>query len=515
MTTILLTGVPKVGKTDLVEITKQLSQEYYEEPVSSISLSELYFQGANRLFNTPRESVHNIDLSHQLALRAYTISEASYLLNQESSGHIIIDAPVSMFQRGGIHDSIFDADQINKLHRASGGIDYVVTVIDDPLKLVEKLHKPYPQDPNQILDWIASDVSISRILASSCNIQNGQRMPTRHLVVPRGHSDETMVKLLNDSHPTVCYFGFPITHIKINSTDPESVKEEKSGYKRMITDFRERLQEYSVMIVPMEIQDSRVTDEKEAANTVHRDLHWFVRGSDLMLAYFPTDVESKGVFEEMRQANKLGKTVILIHPNDRYRREVFGFRPTLHYETDVEFFNALENCRDPQYNNRPEAILRKLLDSYQNIPRYAHLRNYSVAADITDEQGRHLLVRIADGRNFAGHWMLPAGKREGNEKLETSHEALSREVWEETGLRSTRISADYSIYPVDYGSSPYVRIFRVLNHEGKVRADNHVKKPEIAKADFFTPQDILSGKFPLLEATRTYFQDLYAAKKAA
>lgn len=51
----------------------------------------------------------------------------------------------------------------------------------------------------------------------------------------------------------------------------------------------------------------------------------------------------------------------------------------------------------------------------------------SVAAVITDDEGRTLLIRRAD----TGEWQIPGGVLE---RGETIHDGLRREVLEETGL---------------------------------------------------------------------------------
>ena len=54
-----------------------------------------------------------------------------------------------------------------------------------------------------------------------------------------------------------------------------------------------------------------------------------------------------------------------------------------------------------------------------------------VAAVITDPRGRILLARRGDGRDLAGLWEFPGGKREPGE---TSEAALIRELQEELGI---------------------------------------------------------------------------------
>ena len=80
MTTILLTGIPGSKKTDLVQITHALSDEYYEKNVGTLSFGRIVAEEAFRIFRTDAARIFELDFSHQRALRSYAIAKASYEL---------------------------------------------------------------------------------------------------------------------------------------------------------------------------------------------------------------------------------------------------------------------------------------------------------------------------------------------------------------------------------------------------------------------------------------------------
>lgn len=591
MATILVTGIPRIGKSDLIDASRDCSEQYYERPVQIISLGELVAEQAHRLWGTAEPRVPSLDYSYQQALRSQAIARAAFELqsvhahrqqrlleerirsleaerhqlfqdlkhvadnwqrdtpleqplrailssktateeererillnlNQATDVHIIIDTPMTMYlfrgsdDKNTIPDIIFTQEDISRLHRAKT-LDYVVTVIDDAYHVAERFkHSPYPENPSTILDWIAIEVNATRsVMPFKTERKQGRRLqivPRRHLVVPREHSEETLAKLLNDEQPPIVYLAGPITHLKINDADTPEIRQKKEEARNAMAAFRDKLQEYAVVVTPMEMADGRITD-KDIANTVFRDIHWFVENADATIAYFPTALHSTGTMEELRATLRFGKHAILIRPVGAGERqgEAFGVRPTLHFGCAEDFFAALHQSRQQPYHQDPRYnILRQMLDPHQDVPRYAHLRPYAVAIDI-QQDGKHLLGLQAQGKGYAGNWMMIAGKKERiSGVLETDVEALRREAWQEIGIHLLGVKPGYRLFPVDYAKGgskiQYVRVYQATSIEGKVREDNVVKHPEIERVDWFTPQQIASMD-NVVPATKRYFQEL-------
>ncbi len=526
MVTILLTGIPGVGKSALIENAQAQSAEFYERDVTNISLGSLVAREANGLWQTPPERIQYVDDTLQAALRSYAISEAALQLERIKSPdqHIIIDTPLTlMIREGAVPVNTFDATHIAKLNR-SRTIDYIITVIDNPETVAERLKESlYPRTNDDLLRWMAHEVSLAKsVLGSSQGFNTSQR--TRHLVIPNEYSEETLTKLLNDPEPPICYFAFPITALHEKSDDSPETKEKKRVAREAISEFLSRLQEYCVVKVPIKIADLGATTPIEIENTVHRDKSWFVRNADFTLAFFPGEYQSTGVSEELRESIRLGKPTIVIHPQAS-STDVFGIKTPLRYASAEEFFEAVAKSR-----TTPESrydVLRRLLDPDNDLPRYAHLRDFSVAADffkLEERAGKkdylHLLGLRAKGIPGEHHWTLITGKRESDSQTgrkEKGTRALLREASEEAGIVFFEPEGGrYRIYKTDFGYVPYFRVYPVLFTPGMGKpTENYLSDPaekkEIERLEWFTAEDV--GKMEkVLPGTRRYFDDVMVGK---
>lgn len=516
MGTILLTGIPRVGKSELIEVTNKLSREFYEKPVHPVSLGKIVGEMANDLWNTPPERLPFLGYELQEALRKAAIFKAiNELRIIPKEDHVVIDTPLSMFVQEGsgrIPDAIFTQHDIERLHDART-IDHTISLIEAPHIMADRLRDtPYPTDEKCILDWTSIEAALTKRNSPYTN-------PPRTIIIPRKHSDETLAKLLQDPTGPVCYFAGPITGMNKGAMDA-------------IEAFKSEMQEYSCVITPLVMTDTQVNDPQAKAHTVYRDIHWFVRYADMTIAYYPQDVDSAGTTAEMYATARLGKPVILIRPTKP--NKVFSPAITLHFETKEKFFEAIATSRvNPRYQQ-----LQCFLDPHQDTPRYAHLRNFSVAADVlayakdlhsidpkikekySDEIQLHLIGKRAQGRPMQNYWTLITGKRDVNKKtgfMETGTEALQGEIWQEAGLAHFAEALDpatYRLYRADFGDIPYFRVYpiRWVPEFGKPTPDNVTKYPEISEICWETPEEILK-RTPIFGGTSRYFQDVIKNRK--
>lgn len=339
MTSILLTGIPGIGKSQIVGEAQELAFAAYANSVAAISLGQLVGDEAYRLWRTPGGERANLDYALQQTLRSYAIAEASHRLQAVRADHVLVETPLSLYLRGTVPNVTFSPEQIGELHRAAGGFRYVVTLIDDEEVLAGKLEgTPYPADPDCILDWVGLEVEASHLLTPP--YAETLHAP-RNLVIPTAAAAENLVKLLADPDPPIGYLGFPMTHLKSAESDTPAERSGKDDARRRIAAFQDAWSACSVVICPLQASDLRISERKTRDNIVYRDKHWFARHADYMLAFFPQDVLSLGVVDEMKYVASTGKPVILVHPNKRYLEEAFGIHPTLYARNEEELFEEL------------------------------------------------------------------------------------------------------------------------------------------------------------------------------
>ena len=75
------------------------------------------------------------------------------------------------------------------------------------------------------------------------------------------------------------------------------------------------------------------------------------------------------------------------------------------------------------------------------------VERFVVGAFITDGEGQVLLLQRSEGQHFGNFWEIPSGEVEEGESW---HDALVREVREETGLEAVKIGA--FVNSLDYRS---------------------------------------------------------------
>lgn len=369
MTTILLNGTPKTGKSGLALRTTELMDKHFGETVHTVSIGDLITEEAKRCGFGGKLSY--IESYIQEGLRQAAFEKTKNILvkiKHEKDVHTIIETPLSMFYKNGtITDAIFSQWQIQQFHNILP-IDYMVTLIESPSEVVKNLEGTAildtgstSQNINTVLDWTANEVNLAKVMRPYQLDESGEiNYESKHLIIPRPGSDTSLAKLLIDDNPLVAYLAGPITRLKPGPGDSKAILEEKKQARKKMIWFQNELQKYVVLIAPLILADNEMS-EKGKNYTIERDILWFITiSADMVIGHFPSEkYDSTGTKEELRHTGRIGKPNVLIHPSTS--NEVFGFKPLYHHKSAEEFLDALPKTNDPNY---------KRLINNNGLPRY-------------------------------------------------------------------------------------------------------------------------------------------------
>ena len=369
MTTILLTGNPHVGKSAIADITQREMTKHYNKSVDIISVGALVEKIAQEYI--PKGELQFMEIWLQEPYRREAIRRASIQLKNSEADHQIIEMPLSMYYRQGkVLNAIFDQFDIQQLHH-SRQIDFMITLLGDPKTAADNYKdSPFPTDIPTILDWSSCEVNNAKIIMPyDLDNTNGfqREYSPQRLVMPRPFSDLSLVKLLADPDPVIIYLAGPITKLYPNKDDSPDIIAQKEADIVKKAELRDRLQQYAIILVPLELQDL-ITDPKAVEYTVIRDLEWFITlSADMTVAHYPGIYTSDGTFVEETHTGKVGKPLIKVHPG--YDEQVFSpkLRKPL-FINEASFFDSLNDINegDPNY-------LTRMLTPDFSAPRYAHL----------------------------------------------------------------------------------------------------------------------------------------------
>jgi hypothetical protein len=247
--------------------------------------------------------------------------------------------------------------------------DRIVTLIDAEWKIQGRLEKHYGKHALQviahqkhlgierILDWLASEVSVSEDWAEWCSHLTKKKV--RHIVlgvkVPSPTQRTRYIRDVDNLTKLVTQPQVPVFYASYSMT----VAEEKT--RRMINELIWRLRRYGVVIDPASIEigeEIRPADKDVVyAYTVCRDLRWDVQKVDIVVAFHPYTKApplSTGMMDELGHARAFRKERYLVLPEglgSPFTKD--NYVPAKHvFKEADDFFSYIEKERKPSLESR-------------------------------------------------------------------------------------------------------------------------------------------------------------------
>ena len=121
------------------------------------------------------------------------------------------------------------------------------------------------------------------------------------------------------------------------------------------------------------------------------------------------------------------------------------------------------------------------------------------ACALINEQGKVLINKRPEGKDYAGYWEFPGGKVEENE---TPEEAIIRELKEEINID---VSAA-CLAPLSFTEKNYEKYYVVVLLYICRKWEGHMKPMESQELEWIFPTDI--ADFKVLPADKSFFATL-------
>ncbi|MFT4305022.1 MAG: AAA family ATPase [Candidatus Woesearchaeota archaeon] len=362
MANIILSGIPSVGKSKILEDLRNFSKSI---DFNVYSLGDMMTQLTKNTLNLEKNKFVLLDQNIQKAIREGAINQIILNMNQYNSKNNIIESAMTLMDSYGIQQIVINSEQLRKINE-SFPIDYFVNIYGSPEKILNQFKNSYfPNSKQDILQWQTIEASTAENLRP-----NGSKF----LVLPADNSSQSIAKLIysieNEINPNVIYYAGPITHLVDNVNDSDCILEKKRKDRESMDDLENLLQKYSIVVSPIKIDDLNSSTRNEIEHVKFRDLKWFATQSDVLVAYFPGNYESKGTTAEINYTKNLGKNVILIHPNSD--KETFAIQSDLHFRSKDEFLEKLDLFKNKGPMSKGEEILLYFFNN-SGKPKYEKL----------------------------------------------------------------------------------------------------------------------------------------------
>ena len=182
--------------------------------------------------------------------------------------------------------------------------DMFLSLVDDAISVDRELRKRTQwkrerMTMNDILLWRNVDTEMTASWAEM------HRKP--FYSIPSQSDTKLLFRILFEPETEKVYAAMPLTHFS------------GAAGQREVDRFIERLEKYFIIFDPREVEmveqwTPSLRTPRVLHQIVNRDMYWFIKQVDRVIAYFPKPVSSPGVVNELREAHETNKEAWLVYP---------------------------------------------------------------------------------------------------------------------------------------------------------------------------------------------------------
>lgn len=328
---ILATAISGSGRKEYLEKFEEYAKRHGKK-VKIYHVGDLIFEHAAKIgVHITPENVLNANPHVISAVKAAVFEDILNGINRDIKKYDAVIVSIhGFFYWKKFFRRAYDYFYLNQLSP-----DLFVTFIEDGDKILNRLNareqwKSEKLTLHEILVWQNIEVEMTASLAEF------QRK--KFYAIPSAQPLSTLYKLAFAPQFKPIYISMPLTHAK----DPK--------HKVKVDKFIEKLEKYFTVFDPrtIEINASSIKEvqikkdhETNYHHTVLRDLYWLIRQSEKVIAFYPQNVSSPGVINELREAFETNKDVWLIYPEPVASPFLTYFCGKI-FASEKQFFNFLD-----------------------------------------------------------------------------------------------------------------------------------------------------------------------------
>jgi len=330
---IITTGISGCGRKEYLENFLNYSKKY-KKKIKIYHVGQMLFEQAAKIgVYLSRENILNANPTVISAIRSAVYEKIYAQLPQELKENDAVILNIhSIFFWKKVFTRAWDPFYISKFEP-----DLFISFIDDAGLIKERLsaRRQWAETnltTEEILLWQNVEVEMT---ASWTEITNKP-----FYVIAVKQPVFTFYRLVFEPQAETVYVSMPMTHLK---TEKE---------RKMVDSFVKELNKYFIVFDPRTVeieaknQKKAIFDLATYHQTVNRDLHWLIKQSKKVIAYFPKVVSSPGVINELREAHETNKIVWLIYPAKVVSPFITYYCNQI-FDNREKFFNFLKKHYQP------------------------------------------------------------------------------------------------------------------------------------------------------------------------